>query len=114
VGVVAVIPQSISPHVRHELLRTCLRDPFSRDTNPSVREEDVKTAVLLQRFVDDALHVRFLASIDFARMDVDVWVQRIHLPFMRLQMLRVEVANEDRLSSIIRELVYCSSTYAEG
>jgi hypothetical protein len=107
------LPQSISPHVFHKLLRTRLRDPLGRDTNTSVREEDIKTAVLFQRFVDYAFHIRLLAGIDFAGMDVDVWVEGIQLPFVRLQMLRVKVTDEDCFGSVVRELMYCSATNAE-
>ena len=53
----AILPQRISPHILHELLRTRVRDSFGRDTDARIREEDVKPTVLLERFVDYAFHV---------------------------------------------------------
>ena len=46
-------------------------------------------------------------------MDVDIWIERIQLPFVSLKMLSVEITDEDCFSSIVRILVYCRSTNAE-
>lgn len=105
----AFLPQSICPHIRHEFVSGRLSDSLGGDANASIGEENIQAAVLLERLVDDALHVRFFASIDLPAMNIDTRIERVYLSLMSLQMVRVEVTHKDSFGSIVRVLMASGS-----
>lgn len=98
-------PQSIHPHSLHELPHIPLRHPLHRNRNPRIRKENVQTTILLQRLIHHTLDIRFRPRVDFTAVDRRARVQRLDFALVRLQVLGVQIAEENRLGAVVRELV---------
>lgn len=96
-------PQSIGLHRLHKLLRRAVEHSLRSDADAAIGVEDVETAVLFEREVDYALHVRFFADVYLMRVDGDVRVEGVELALMRFEVLGVEIAEEDGFGAILGE-----------
>lgn len=109
----AALPQCIRLHDLHEFIPGCFVYPLLTDVDPRVCEEDVQPPVLLQRFVYNRFHLRFVPGVQLPNVNLDLRVQRCQLPLVHLEELRAIVADEDGFGAVVGVLVCARSPNAE-
>ena len=100
-----ISPEGISAHSFHEVIGTGFCDPLHTSGNTGIGEEDVKSAILLQHLVDEALNIRFLGGVDLAGVYVNPWVQALDLSRVDVKQIGFVVADEDCFGAIASELM---------
>jgi len=107
-------PESIRPHDRHEILRTTLQHPLSRETNPRIREKHIQPPIQLQTLVHDGLDVGLAPGVHASALHFDARVQGGDFAFVRVEVRGAEVAEEDGVGAVAGELVGGGAADAEG
>lgn len=63
------------------------------------------TTVFGNCFVYHGFHAGFIGGIELSRMNVDIWIQLVHLTFVDRQVVVLKVANENSSGFIVSKLV---------
>jgi len=101
----AHLPERIRAHGFHKIVCACIQDPFRGSDDASVGEEDVESPILLENLIHEILHIRFLASIDLASVDLHPRVQTLNLSCVNVQQVGLVVTDVDCGRAVASKLV---------